>query len=705
MLVSRAVASVLTVCAIATPCLTMAANHFVSDDGTWKMKDKSGQEMEGRCHTTIQAAASAAVNEDVIWVKNDVVCNSGGGTNGRVTNNAKTLVFRGEDDDPSNGPVIDGMYEMRCVYLNKDSQFIGFTVRNGYVSAGVAGGIYIGSVSTVVSNCIVHGCLAEGHGGGVYSNPAGGKVCNCDIFQNETSGSNEKGCNGGGAYAAALYDSRIVSNRCFKATGTLSGTGGGGLALGSATRCLIAGNTAGKSGFGSTGGGTYNVQLFGCLITNNYSYSNAGGVNGGSLIDSTNMFNYATGRGGGCFETLVASNSLVACNTAAGSGGGGGVGFQNAQLATALWYNCIISNNTAATATGGGVTTTKSGDTFEHCLITCNTAPASNDGGGGVYSGTFLDCCIVSNAALKGGGVAAARCYDCLISNNVVTSSKKHTDAHGHGGGASGSSLYGCRIVGNRADYNGGGATGGVVSNCTVICNDSALKGSMSGGALNSAKVYDTLIANNVSHGESGGGCKDCDTWNCVIVSNVNEAVTVSSAGRGGGGVLGGTHYNALIAGNISGSQGSGASIATLCNCTVVGNVGMTSGGDTVIGGYSTTPSYLVNTIIWGNKNASGSPAGLVCVDAVSNCCVEVASVPATWVACTNVNPRFENAAAGDYTPRARACRDVALEFDWMKDASDIRSKDLAGRDRVIGKGPDMGAFEARIKGLLMMVQ
>ena len=34
------------------------------------------------------------------------------------------------------------------------------------------------------------------------------------------------------------------------------------------------------------------------------------------------------------------------------------------------------------------------------------------------------------------------------------------------------------------------------------------------------------------------------------------------------------------------------------------------------------------------------------------------------------------------------------MPFGWMTDAADPRSKDLAGNDRVIGAGPDMGCYE-----------
>ena len=710
MTVPRAVVAGLMVLAVTTPRLAAAANHFVSNDGTWKMKDKSGQEMEGTCHTTIQEATLAIVNaranNDVIWVKNDVVCASGTNSTtylARVSDCNVIMTIRGEDDDPTNGPIIDGKDTIRCVNFNKGSTLVGFSIQNGFAAGGRGGGVYLGNAGAVVSNCVVRDCLAEGAGGGIYSYGKCAKVYNCDILNNRTSGSNEQGGNGGGTFQAALFDCRIIGNVSGRASGTVSGAGGGGCADGSATRCLIAGNTAANTVRGaSAGGGAYGTTLVGCLITNNYAYSNGGGVVNGSMVDCTNMFNVSCARGGGCFGTTLASNTVIACNSAAVFGGG--VGLQ--KVGTARFVKCVITNNTCTTKdkdalAGCGIWSNDEGkgDEFERCLIAHNSGSGS---AGGATGGTFRKCVIAYNTATGSGGVEGSWCYDCWIIGNAATNV---TSASGHGGGASSSRLVRCLIANNSATGHGGGATGGVVSNCTVTGNISGTRTGMFGGALNDAKVYGSFITNNYNRAQSGGGCRECTTYNCVIAGNVNAESTASSTGRGGGGVCGGTHYNALIAGNISGSQGSGAAHATLYNCTVVGNIGTNSASDSVIGGYTTTQSCLVNTIIWGNKNAAGGRAGLVSVAAASNCCVEVTSVPAAWVACTNVNPRFENAAAGDYTPRARACRDVALEFDWMKDAFDIRSKDLAGRDRIIGKDPDMGAFEARIKGLVMIVR
>ena len=177
-----------------------------------------------------------------------------------------------------------------------------------------------------------------------------------------------------------------------------------------------------------------------------------------------------------------------------------------------------------------------------------------------------------------------------------------------------------------------------------------------------------------------------------MIAGNVNAESTASSTGRGGGGVCGGTHYNALIAGNISGSQVSGAAHATLYNCTVVGNIGTNSASDSVIGGYTTTQSCLVNTIIWGNVCDVGSLYDNVYFPPVTDgnhynapnqFCKNNYTYPVITGGTANIgsadDPGFVNAAKGDYRLRQNSPCVNAGMFDasWMTGATDLA--DLRG--------------------------
>src|SRR5439155_17454157 len=91
-----------------------------------------------------------------------------------------------------NGPLfamIDGGQSNRCVYLTNGASLSGFTLTNG--AAFVGGGVYCGSPTAVVSNCVVAGNLASGRefddpsvGGGAY----GGTLNNCILIENRALG-------------------------------------------------------------------------------------------------------------------------------------------------------------------------------------------------------------------------------------------------------------------------------------------------------------------------------------------------------------------------------------------------------------------------------------------------------------------------------------------------------------------------------------
>ena len=55
-------------------------------------------------------------------------------------------------------------------------------------------------------------------------------------------------------------------------------------------------------------------------------------------------------------------------------------------------------------------------------------------------------------------------------------------------------------------------------------------------------------------------------------------------------------------------------------------------------------------------------------------------------------DPMFRNVARGDYRLRAKSpCINAGRKGEWMTDAS----LSLDGNPRVIGRGPDMGCYEA----------
>ena len=75
----------------------------------------------------------------------------------------------------------------------------------------------------------------------------------------------------------------------------------------------------------------------------------------------------------------------------------------------------------------------------------------------------------------------------------------------------------------------------------------------------------------------------------------------------------------------------------------------------------------------------------------------------------TDQAPGFANAAAGDYRLAAGSpCTEGGLNFAWMQDTGDARSRDLDGNPRILPRGGrvDIGAFERNIpQGTILTVR
>jgi hypothetical protein len=301
------------------------------------------------------------------------------------------------------------------------------------------------------------------------------------------------------------------------------------------------------------------------------------------------------------------------------------------------------------------------------------------------YAGALVDGFTITNGnawSSAGGGIymtGAATVRNCLIVGNTTVST-----AGGIGGGiaATAGSILNCTVRNNSSTASGGGGgiyangAGVIVSNC-VVTGNRATAGTGGGIRLDAGLVTGCILSNNAA-GTSGGG--------------------LSKANTGGA-----TNRNSLIAGNQAVSFGGGvyqSSGLSLQNCTVVGNLATNGGG-----------VYLA---------VAGLP-GINCI-VVTNKAILPGGTNDIWGAATNfsfscspslvngvnsnvtAHPRFVNFGSGfgtNFIPgncRLRVgspCIDTGTNLSWLASAVD-----LEGNPRILGNGPNMGAYEKPVAPL-----
>ena len=241
------------------------------------------------------------------------------------------------------------------------------------------------------------------------------------------------------------------------------------------------------------------------------------------------------------------------------------------------------------------------------------------------------------------------------ISNGLAVGGGVHIS--GDGGTFNKGRIVKCRGTTNQA---GGGAfmTGsyGKIANSEIIENETF--------------IYNSGSGYNAGVDHSGGGVDVegyCILENCLVRNN--------RACSGGGVVV--------------------AENGVVRNCTVVSNWTETTTGNREGGGGIIVRGNgnVVNSIFWGNFDlANGDPASLAhnvsgSAGRLVNCCAPVAA----GANCVTNNPRFKNAATGDYRIRGSSpCRGKGLYQAWMADATDF-----FGNPRARGSHVDIGYFQS----------
>ena len=270
----------------------------------------------------------------------------------------------------------------------------------------------------------------------------------------------------------------------------------------------------------------------------------------------------------------------------------------------------------------------------------------------------------------------------------------------------------------NARSWNPGGAidmSAGTVTNCSFV-NSTGLNAAQ-GGALRmtGGRVLDSSFVgcgsryynspDNVSKGCVIAASGDALIDRCVITgacnlpgskegqTNIGDgAVSLASAWVNGA-QCGPTMRNTIVTGSMLGHCGGVVTYdrAHIENCTIVDNASTNTAGK--VGGLRHDGSVLstvVNTIVYGNTSL-GQPS-------------EVSGNAAEYVSCLiGVDPKFR-ATGRRCTPslaQESPAIDAGTTLEWMTEGA----RDFYRRNRVEGAAPDIGAVEASMSGLRLLVR
>jgi hypothetical protein len=340
---------------------------------------------------TIQDAVDVALAGDTVLVTNGIYASGGRLVSGTITN--RVTIDRPVTVQSVNGPEFalivgaeapGGMYAegaIRCVYLGANALLSGFTLTNGWTSAGRdadsrvgGGGGVCSEFSGVVSNCWITHNHARVGGNGAY----GGTLYNCTLTGNNNA------YRGGGASAATLYNCTLTGNWAWDGGGasgctlykcTLSNNGadrGGGAISSTLYACILTNNGA------DHGGGAYQSTLHNCILADNAGEFHSGGAFGGTLYNCTLTGNNGGDIGGGAFAATL--------------------------------YNCTLTGNRARD--GGGAYNS----TLNNCILYYNTA----DNGSNYNSSATLNyCCTTPDPGSGVGNITAEPLFVDLLTGDL----------------------------------------------------------------------------------------------------------------------------------------------------------------------------------------------------------------------------------------------------------------------------------------------
>ena len=319
--------------------------------------------------------------------------------------------------------------------------------------------------------------------------------------------------------------------------------------------------------------------------------------------------------------------------------------------------------------------------------------------GGAVHQegGLVTNCVFSGNAATAGGGLwmSAGEAVDCTFSGNVCRYS--YNSLAGAAAVVSGGTLRRSRIVGNQVScglYNGfsGGAV--MLSGADALVENCVIE-----------KNFTKDLNESVAYFRAAGVCMSAGVLrNCLISSNTNGIAWRNDQYmtylNGAGLVMtGGSAYNNTIVGNV---LGTGSITGWTANGAPT-DADKLRAGVYIVSGMPVVKNNIIAYSESQVKDSGSLPGGVYAPSGIF-----VRNVTDNDTGITDnlfvTVPPFKNAGRGNYHLKSSAtdfidAGDVSV---WNGAADPV---DLDGNPRILYNGVDLGCYERRTKGFMLIIR